>query len=1140
MNKQKCSFRDTDIAIIGMSARMPDAENIDQFWNHLLQGRECIHHIKEEESGYVNSQGLMKDAEYFDHGFFDIKDSDALHMDPQYRCLLECAYHTLEDAGYANEDKDRSIGVFVGADETFYVWNDIFGRLSRNQSVDRIGMFLENTLASQISYKLNLTGPSFALKAACATSMVAVHVAIESLLNYDCNMALAGGVNIKWLESGYQVVNGMSSPQGQLRAYDALADGFVPGNGVGLIALKRLDEAMEARDQIYAIIRGSSVVNDGKRKAGYHASSVEGEAEAIYRAMANAECLPQDILAIEGHGTATPLGDSVEIRAIDQAYKRLSSEDYHCALGSVKANIGHLNTAAGIAGIMKAVLSLKHGVFPPSVNFDEPNPELQKHPGLFVTKQPYVYPKDRLRVLGVSSFGFGGVNAHMILEEAPAQEDLPQVEKYYVLPLSGKSKKSLRQNCLNLEEYLKNHPENIAATAYVLDYCRSHYQERAFYLCNQQGELLYSSLSTEEVEFKDAELEKAYLFGKKWLEENSYLHQEFHHIPYKVSLPGYAFDKTKFFIPQLDLKHRKKPLGIMDGLSSSRYELTKYLARQKTNLLKVYVKDEKPNHFSWIDPKTMWHELEKREEELIGEGDFYFLHQHPKAKEKVDGFCRLCLGEFWRESGAFDQEKTRSLDEMQQELLANDDDQAFFHFLLKTSEDYGLLELSSSFVCSLVEFSDFDQEKIQQELKSFKEKLPQGYALMKLLSYCTEHYLEVFRGERTGSQILYPKGSYELLQSIQSKGTAEEVYCKLAAELIYRLYPEGESKLRILEIGGGTGELTDEILALLGHKNIQYSFTDIGNAFLSSYKKKLPDELKKKLNFLKVDITQALEGQKIPKHSVDLIVGVNVVQATADIKGSMQNLLEALRPGGYMVMVQLYRLHPLQEMIFGLSPGWWNYSSDPYGRKEPYFNHASWIDFWKECGLQEVNTLPSSSKVDRSNAMVLLGKKEEGELDYVDHEVEERKKELLEIDPATEFYTIQDFSQEEIEKIRLSLQEKNPLAELIGFDEKTISGDEQSIEVQVKSMVKEILNVDQLHDQVIDEFDSLSLLLLLAEIEKRFSYAMKLEQIYSMSTLEELIEEIKTNSGVKEKETKKKVKEEGDLSLLFEELEIKL
>jgi acyl transferase domain-containing protein len=491
------------IAIVGMAGRFPGARNIDEFWQNLLQGVESITFFSEEDmiaSGpdpqllrhprYVNAHGVMEDIEYFDASFFGFSPREAEMMDPQYRIFLECAWEALEHAGYDTTAYKGRIGVYAGSSMNAYA-NLL---LAKRDLIASVGMeqFLQGNakdyLATRVSYKLNLRGPSIAVQTACSTSLVAVHLACQSLYNSECDMALAGGISIAVPQKVGRIYQegGVASPDGHCRAFSDQAQGIVGGSGVGIVVLKPLRDAIEDGDSIYAVIKGSAINNDGASKVGYMAPSVTGQAQVIVEAQALANVNPETITYIEAHGTGTPLGDPVEIAALTQAFRARTKKKGYCAIGSVKTNIGHLDAAAGVAGLIKAVLALKHGLIPPSLNCEEPNPEID-----FATSPFYVntrlsewkrgsYP----RRAGVSSFGIGGTNAHVVLEEAPAVEPTGACRPWQLLVLSAKSDSALETATANLAWYLKEHPDfHLADVAYTSQNGRRGFGHRRIAVC---------------------------------------------------------------------------------------------------------------------------------------------------------------------------------------------------------------------------------------------------------------------------------------------------------------------------------------------------------------------------------------------------------------------------------------------------------------------------------------------------------------------------------------------------------------------------------------------------------------------------------------------------------------------------------
>ncbi|NNK62670.1 MAG: polyketide synthase, partial [Gemmatimonadetes bacterium] len=420
---------DGAIAIVGLAVRMPGASDLETFWQNLRDGVESIGHLSIEEMeaagvprallddpNYVRAGGFVDRMEWFDAGFFGLSPRDAAIMDPQTRHFLECCWHALEYAGHVPERFDGNIGVFAGAGAGQYFWRNVV----RNPELMRsVGYFLlrhtgndKDFLATRASYEFDLRGPSVSIQTACSTSLVAIHYACQSLLSWECDLALAGGVTIEQPHRhGYRYEPGeILSPDGHCRSYDHRSNGTVFGSGAGVVALRRLDDALTAGDTIHAVIRASAINNDGAPKVSYLAPSVEGQAKAVAEAISLADVDPASIGLVEGHGTATPVGDPIEVAALTQAFRTRTDGVAFCALGSIKSNIGHLDTAAGVASFAKAVLALKHRIIPPTVHFEAPNPllELESSP-FFVNGEALPWTAGpQPRRAGVNSLGVGG------------------------------------------------------------------------------------------------------------------------------------------------------------------------------------------------------------------------------------------------------------------------------------------------------------------------------------------------------------------------------------------------------------------------------------------------------------------------------------------------------------------------------------------------------------------------------------------------------------------------------------------------------------------------------------------------------------------------------------------------------------
>ncbi len=428
----------SEIAIIGMAGRFPGAADLETFWRNLSAGVESISRLTDQELAaagvgpelrddprYVKAASILEGVELFDAEFFGYTPREAEIMDPQQRLFLECAWTALEHAGYNPQAYTGAVGVYAGARADTYILN-LYSHPELLRSLDPAQIGVGNDLSylsARVAYKLNLRGPSYALHTACSTSLVAVHLACQSLLIDECQLALAGGVAIGVpTRTGYLYQpGGIVSPDGHCRAFDAAAQGTIFGSGVGVVVLKRLEDALDDGDTIHAVIRGSATNNDGAFKASFTAPGVDGQAEVIAEALANAGVAADTISYVEAHGTGTPLGDPIELLALTRAFRTTTERTGFCALGSLKTNIGHLDAAAGIASLIKTVLALKHGLIPPSLHYTQPNPEIDfaASPFYVNTNLTEWNTNGAPRRAGVSSFGFGGTNAHVILEEAP-------------------------------------------------------------------------------------------------------------------------------------------------------------------------------------------------------------------------------------------------------------------------------------------------------------------------------------------------------------------------------------------------------------------------------------------------------------------------------------------------------------------------------------------------------------------------------------------------------------------------------------------------------------------------------------------------------------------------------------------------
>jgi len=482
------------VAIVGMAGRFPGARSVAEFWRNQLDGIESISHFRVEDleipdaversrdADYIRARSILEDADLFDAEFFGIYPREAELMDPQQRLFLECCWQAFEDGGYDPAVYPGPIGVYAGCSTSTYFLSQLctdpefIRKFTSGYQVGNYPEMMGNNLdflATRVAYKLNLRGPAFTMQAGCSTSLLAVTQACQSLLTYQCDLALAGGASITFPQKrgSYYQEGGMVSPDGHCRTFDADAQGTVFGSGVAVVLLKRLDEAVRDGDQIYAVIRGFAANNDGSAKVGYTAPSVEGQARVIALAQEAAGIDPQTIGYVEAHGTGTPLGDPIELAALTQVFRAHGSRKHFCAVGTAKTNVGHLDIAAGVTGLINAAHIVRDGVFPPTLHFKKPNPKFDLEGSPFYVNSKLLEWKNdgEPRRAGVSAFGVGGTNAHVVIEQAPARSSEPSTKPQQLLVLSARTEAALEQATDNLAEFLKSHPgTNLADAAWTL------------------------------------------------------------------------------------------------------------------------------------------------------------------------------------------------------------------------------------------------------------------------------------------------------------------------------------------------------------------------------------------------------------------------------------------------------------------------------------------------------------------------------------------------------------------------------------------------------------------------------------------------------------------------------------------------
>jgi acyl transferase domain-containing protein len=552
------------IAVVGMSGRFPGARTVEALWRDLRAGVERVQTFTEAElraegatleqiqsPRFVRAGAPLEGADLFDAPFFGVSAREAEGMDPQHRLFLEVAWEALERAGHDPALFPGLVGVFAGSSASGYQ-RLAFADPALVAALGSVGVLLgteKDHLAARASYKLDLRGPSVCVQTACSTSLVAVSLACQSLLAEECDLALAGGVTVRAAQrTGYEHREGdLVSPDGHCRAFDAAAAGTVWGNGVGVLVLRRLADALADGDHVHAVIRAAAVNNDGSRKVGYTAPSVAGLAEVIAAAQALAGVHPDEIGYVEAHGTGTPLGDSVEVAALTRVFREKTQRRGICALGSIKTNIGHLDAASGVASMIKAILAIEHGEVPATLHFRRPNPalDLERSP-FFVNAETTLWPGPGPRRAGVSAFGIGGTNAHVILEEAPPRPPSAPPRSTPLVTLSARSEAALERAAAELAAHLEAHPDlDLADVAYTSHVGRRAFPVRRAVAARSRAELLAALRGRERVVAGPEVAERA----RAWVAGEEVDWKAFHagESRRRVPLPTYPFEGRRYW-----------------------------------------------------------------------------------------------------------------------------------------------------------------------------------------------------------------------------------------------------------------------------------------------------------------------------------------------------------------------------------------------------------------------------------------------------------------------------------------------------------------------------------------------------------------------------------------------------------------
>ena len=964
------------IAIIGMAGRFPGADDVPAFWKNLLNGVDASRKLERDEllaagvradivndPNYVRVAGVLDNIDMFDADFFHIAPSEADVMDPQQRLALECAWQLFEDAGYGRGAGRESVGVFVGASLSTYLVRNL---VHRADVVERVGVtrvLLGNDkdhVATLISHYLQLRGPSLAVGSACSSSLTAVALACQSLWTYQSDMAVAGGVGVQVPQPQGHLwrSGGIYARDGRCRAFDEAAQGTLGGSGLGLVLLKRLNEAVPDGDHIYALIRGAAINNDGGGKLAYSAPSVSGQASVIAEALTLAGVEADSIGYVEAHGTGTSLGDAVEIAALSDVFG--SHNGHVCALGSVKSGIGHLDAAAGAASLIKAALAVRDGLIPASLHFETPNPQL----GL--CKTPFCVPRETIpwpkgstpRRAGVSSFGIGGTNAHVVIEEPPAVARSTKDEPaWWILPLSARTNSGLQHYARALIAFLKEHPQvRLSDVSFTLAMGRRAFAQRAAIVCRDTESAIREldaiarptgSPRLDDVSPLDGDADRRACdaLASSWMGGMDvdwmacYTAKDCRRVP----LPTYPFERQRFWIAPLPSGAPAMPTTAYPPALPRLADLLPLLREQQRSL--------------------------SRELAVRPIADF------PGLGPLLNALCSSHAYWFLRGYGLPERAAPVTRAMLQDRLSAKPAMHRLLDYLLRILEQDALIVRTSAGIQRGRSAPPPPPASLEQRIK---QQYPGFTGLVELIGHCVQGYARAFADPVSAVAVLYPGGNTDLLRRTLGERTVEHTQIRLASHLaralIENLAERSQRQLRILEVGAGGGGLTADVAPALIGWNVTYHVTDVSPAFVQAIATQAGWRNFDFMTFGTLDITRGGEAQGYSAGNYDVILALNTIHATPSIPESLANLSALLAPGGILALAETVRPERWLNLIWGISEGWWSYA-DCLRDEGPLIGGAGWIEALRAQKLEDVAAFPDSSVTPQSDTQLFVARR---------------------------------------------------------------------------------------------------------------------------------------------------------------------
>ena len=1097
-------YTNKDIAIIGLSGRFGSCDNLDEFWKIISNGEEIIedatrwdlNKIKGSNENYCTKGSFLNDIDKFDANFFNISGVEATYMDPQQRILLEESWNALESSGYVGSNlENEKCGIYVGC-----VGGDYQKLVEKVDNVPAQSFWgnLGSMIPARISYYLNLNGPAISVDTACSSSLTAIYLACEALWSNKITMAVAGGVYVQTTPFIYESANraGMLSPTGKCYAFDDRADGFVPGEGVGIVILKELNSAIKDGDQIYGVIKGVAINQDGKSN-GITAPNGVAQEELEKNLYDEFSIDPKEIELMEAHGTGTKLGDPIEFSAITRSFKNYTNEKNYCSITSVKSNIGHTQTAAGVAGVIKSVLALNKKQIPPVINIDKVNSHIDIDNSPFyinTSLKEWVGNSDYKRKAAVSSFGVSGTNAHLVIEESPIERNLNKELPGYLIVLSAKREEDLNLVTSNFVDYCKNNKEVLVGDiSNTLLIGRKHFKYRLSFISDNIEDIINQLSSwlrnrnNSKIKYSEIEKNKIQLAPIKQLgnecihnivnctNNNEYLELlstisdlyiqgydlEYNNIFIntnyrKVSLPTYPFNKKTYWVDESNKCEKIQNISESkkeEIISSKGIELKNYLSN-----IDLY------NNDSWIDDYKLIHDLDLQ---LEGITSYLVLKMFLKAGIITKGTTSF------------------EIDKLTVNYGIKDEYKEVFIELINILEQEKFINIKNE---EVIVFSDYIYSEnvvtrcsnIEEEIKSFLGKNPEYQRIIEIMCKFTEKYLNILSDKINYLDVVSAEEFNVTISKILKNNDKCNILIKEILEKYIELSIKSNKKIRILHIDNQQEELDSNLLNIVmkNIESIEYTYSSNSVNSLRKVKNSINERDIDKINFKIINLDNLKWCTEIDENYFDIVIAVKALSSTENIEHSINSIKYMLKNEGALIIDEITKVKNFEKVILGLTPMWWNYTDASNRIKSsPMISSFKWQELLKNANFSNINIqgiFPIKSN--KLNECIIYSESH-GEIDKI-------------------------FKN----KLDTFIKDENSL--------ENSKKDDNELENAIVQIWREVLDVDNIN--VKDNFldlggDSILMTQVISRIDKIYPYNLNLKDLFNVYTVNEMAEIVEKN-----------------------------